>query len=601
MPKREAAKAGESASAPKDGKSAKGGRSKSAARKSGTLTASDAVDAQLARYREMRDFAVTAEPSGGHASAAGGAFPFVVQKHAATRLHYDFRLGLHGVLKSWAVTKGPSYFPGDKRLAVQVEDHPMEYGGFEGTIPKGQYGGGTVMLWDEGTWQPLVDPDEGLAKGNLKFMLHGTKLKGKWVLVRMGGRAGQEGKPNWLLIKEHDEFERGADDAAVTDDEPDSVVTGRDLAAIATSEDHVWQSNRDEKQETKHDPGAQAKKAGLAGGARSVNAAESAPQEFSKAAEAIVEAALRAAPKEKLPQFISPQLASQSAAPPTGADWVHELKLDGYRVQAHVQRTGKAGAGPLDVTLYTRKGLDWTARMAAVAAGLAHLPVDSAIVDGEVVVLDTAGLSSFAELQAAFQEGERKKMVYFAFDLLHLNGHNLRELPLRTRKDLLRTLIEGTPEGIALSYSEDIEGRGAEMFAQACKAGAEGVVSKRVTAAYVSGRVASWVKSKCVWAQEFVIGGYTLPTNGSNGVGALLLGYYDGSKLIYAGRSGTGFTQKTSAMLRKRLDGLKGSEMAFHAVPADARKGAIWVEPKLVAEVQFRTWTSDGLVRQSSW
>ncbi|HEY0794833.1 MAG TPA: non-homologous end-joining DNA ligase, partial [Acidisarcina sp.] len=520
------------------------------------VTASEAIDAQLARYREMRDFSVTAEPSGGHKFKANAALPFVVQKHAATRLHYDFRLGLHGVLKSWAVTKGPSYFTGDKRLAVQVEDHPMEYGGFEGTIPKGQYGGGTVMLWDEGTWEPLGDADEGLAKGNLKFTLHGTKLKGKWVLIRMGGRAGQEGKPNWLLIKEHDEFERKADDAAVTDDQPDSVITGRDLDAIAQSEDHVWQSNRDDKTQSKLRPKiVAAKSSDSAAHATTVSGSAT----LSKGAARSIEASLSDAPKESLPPFISPQLAMQAAEPPASADWVHELKLDGYRVQAHIQSAGKGAKSHarLNVTLYTRKGLDWTGRMPVVASDLAHLPVESAILDGEVVVLDEAGLTSFAELQAAFQEGEQKRMVFFAFDLLHLNGRNLRDLPLRHRKDLLRTLIDEGDAGEGLRYSEDIAGHGAEMFAEACRVHAEGVVSKRSDAKYSSGRVASWVKAKCVRQQEFVIGGYTLPSNGTNGVGALLLGYYDDGKLVYAGRSGTGFTQKSSAMLRKRLEGVK--------------------------------------------
>ena len=574
---------------------------KPAARAGGPKTASDAVDVQLARYREMRDFNLTAEPSGGDSASPSAApgLPFVVQKHAATRLHYDFRLGLHGVLKSWAVTKGPSYFTGDKRLAVQVEDHPMEYGGFEGTIPKGQYGGGTVMLWDEGTWEPLGDADEGLAKGNLKFVLHGTKLKGKWVLIRMGGRAGQEGKPNWLLIKEHDEYERGSGDPVVTEVEPNSVVTGRDLAAIASSEDHVWQSNRDAKQDTRRGPESPSTP-------KSPSDSKPVPTQgvsIGKDAATSIGAATQGAPEEKTPSFIPPQLASQAASPPASADSVHELKLDGYRVQAHLQRPGKGATSKarLNVTLYTRKGLDWTARMPAVAADLMHLPVESAILDGEVVVLDAAGLSSFAELQAAFQEGGRERMVYFAFDLLHLNGRNLRGLPLRRRKDLLRTLIDETPEGESLRYSEDIEGHGAEMLSEACKAGAEGVVSKKTTAQYTSGRVASWLKVKCVRQQEFVIGGYTLPTNGTNGVGALLLGYYEGGELRYAGRSGTGFTQKTSAMLRKRLDELKRTKMPFHEAPADAKKGALWVAPQLVAEVQFRTWTADSLVRQSSF
>lgn len=572
---------------------AKSRKSKAAAPEQ-PVSAHDAVDAQLARYRQMRDFAVTAEPSGGAQSDNLSKLPFVVQKHAATRLHYDFRLGLHGVLKSWAVTKGPSYVPGDKRLAVQVEDHPMEYGGFEGTIPKGQYGGGAVMLWDEGTWEPLGDADEGLAKGNLKFFLHGTKLKGKWVLIRMGGRAGQEGKPNWLLIKEHDEYERAAGDPSITDEAPDSVVTGRDIAAIAASDDHVWQSNRDQAQDTRQGAKPTSRPA-------KAKAKPFTVPTLSEDAAHAIDAAFKAAPVENTPEFIQPQLASQAAAPPASAEWVHELKLDGYRVQAHFVRIKKGNDSHAEVTLYTRKGLDWTARMSTVAADLEHLPIESAILDGEVVVLDAAGLTSFAELQAAFQEGERKHMVYFAFDLLHLNGHNLRDLPLRQRKDLLRAIIEEAPEGESLRYSEDIEGHGAEMFAEACRVGAEGVVSKKAAAKYTSGRVASWVKVKCVFQQEFVLGGYTLPTNGSFGVGALLLGYYEGDKLRYAGRSGTGFTHQTSAMLRKRFEVLKQDKSPFAEVPADARKGALWITPNLVAEVQFRTWTADGLVRQSSF
>ena len=283
-------------------------------KKKAPQTSSNLVDEQLERYREMRDFSKTAEPSGKeHAAATAktGALPFVIQKHAATRLHYDFRLGLDGVLKSWAVTKGPSYVPGDKRLAVQVEDHPMEYGGFEGTIPKGQYGGGTVMLWDEGTWEPLGNADESLAKGNLKFILHGKKLQGKWVLVRMGGKAANEAKPNWLLIKEHDEYEQTAQDEPIVEKEPNSVLTNRDMEAIARDGDHVWQSNRPETSSTKKE-----------------SAVAFAPAELP-------------GKKEALPAFIAPQLASEAPAPPVGAHWVHELKLDGYRIQAHIDKSGK--------------------------------------------------------------------------------------------------------------------------------------------------------------------------------------------------------------------------------------------------------------------
>ncbi len=542
-----------------------------ASKKKAPQTSSNLVDQQLERYREMRDFSKTAEPSGEaggkHAASAEGKgpLPFVIQKHAATRLHYDFRLGLHGVLKSWAVTKGPSYVPGDKRLAVQVEDHPMEYGGFEGTIPKGQYGGGTVMLWDEGTWEPLGDADEALAKGNLKFILHGKKLQGKWVLVRMGGKAAKEAKPNWLLIKEHDEYEQTEKDEPIVEKEPNSVLTHRDMEAIAREGDHVWQSNRPE---------------------------TSSPDKKRTAA-AFAPANLPGA-KEALPAFIAPQLASEAAAPPVGAHWVHELKLDGYRIQAHLDKAGK-------VRLFTRSGLDWTHRMPLIVRELGRLKVESAILDGEVVVLTSDGQSSFAELQAAFDEGASHPLTYFVFDLLHLNGHNLRHQPLAERKQILAQMLDSLPEHEVVRYGQHIETEGAPIFDEACNLGAEGIVSKRADSAYTSGRSKSWIKSKCVRRQEFVIGGFTKPANGTEGIGALLLGYYDGKKLIYAGRTGTGFTQVNSRKLRQQLEGMREAKMPFVEVPPAMAKGALWIRPTLVAEVQFSTWTADKLVRQASF
>ena len=410
----------------------------------GPPSSSGLVDEQLERYREMRDFSKTAEPSGQTTSAVSTeSLPFVIQKHAATRLHYDFRLGLHGVLKSWAVTKGPSYVPGDKRLAVQVEDHPMEYGGFEGTIPKGQYGGGTVMLWDEGTWEPLGNADEALAKGNLKFVLHGQKLHGKWVLVRMGGKAANEAKPNWLLIKEHDQYEQTADEEPITEKAPNSVLTQRDMDAIARDGDHVWQSNRPETSSP-----------GKSSPAKPLRAAPFTPSGLP-------------GKKEALPAFISPQLASEAPAPPVGEHWVHELKLDGYRMQAHIDKAGK-------VRLYTRSGLDWTHRMPSVARELGKLSVESAILDGEVVVLSEFGQSSFALLQAAFEEGASHPLTYFVFDLLHLNGHNLRQQPLTERKQILAQMLDSLPEHEVVRYGQHIETEGAPILKEACRLGAEG-------------------------------------------------------------------------------------------------------------------------------
>jgi bifunctional non-homologous end joining protein LigD len=539
------------------------------AAKPGAASSSGLVDEQLERYRAMRDFSKTAEPSGQETSPTKTeGLPFVIQKHAATRLHYDFRLGLHGVLKSWAVTKGPGYVPGDKRLAVQVEDHPMEYGGFEGTIPKGQYGGGTVMLWDEGTWEPLGDADQSLAKGNLKFVLHGKKLHGKWVLVRMGGKAANEAKPNWLLIKEHDEYEQTADDEPITEKAPNSVLTERDIDAIAREGDHVWQSNRPEtSSQSKSSPAKRS--------------TPFAPSDLP-------------GKKEALPAFIPPQLASEAAAPPVGEHWVHELKLDGYRMQAHIDKSGK-------VRLYTRSGLDWTHRMPSIAREVGKLSVESAILDGEVVVLAEDGQSSFAKLQAAFDEGAAHPLTYFVFDLMHLNGHDLRQQPLTARKEILAQMLDNLPEHETVRYGQHIQTEGAPIFKEACRLGAEGIVSKRSDSAYTSGRTKSWLKIKCDRRQEFVVGGFTKPANGTEGIGALLLGYYDNKKLIYAGRTGTGFTQVNSRKLRQQLEKMRQTAMPFVEVPASAGKGALWVRPELVAEVQFSTWTADNLVRQASF
>jgi bifunctional non-homologous end joining protein LigD len=553
--------------------------------------ASRAVDRQLERYREMRDFNVTQEPSGKQGSRTSSdkpnALPFVVQKHAATRLHYDFRLGWNGVLKSWAVTKGPSYYPGDKRLAVQVEDHPIEYGGFEGTIPKGQYGGGTVMVWDYGDWKPLVDVDKGLAEGSLKFELHGKKLKGKWALVRMRGHGERPDKPNWLLIKENDSFARSASDPALTDEATDSAITQRSIEQIAKSEDHVWNSNRGDRNGAVENVQASSK-AGRASAGKA------------KDPSAMRSALLKSAPRQAFPGFIPPQLAQQATKPPSGSDWVHELKLDGYRIQIHVPPTRRRGK-EREVKLLTRKGLDWTARMPDIARAAAQLPVETAILDGEVVALDEEGRTNFADLQAAFQEGKQNYLRYFAFDLLYLDGHNVCELALLPRKELLAEVFSHLDRNSPLRLSEHLEANGEEVFKEACALGAEGIVSKLATAKYTPGRGSSWVKVKCILEQEFVIGGFTYPSTGGHGVGALLLGYYEGGKLRYAGRTGTGFTQQTHGMLRTKLDALEQKQPPFAEIPRDARHDAHWVKPVLAAQVAFTTWTRDNLVRQAAF
>ncbi len=568
-------------------------------------SAGDEVDAQLARYRSMRDFKVTAEPSG-DTRPTPSDLPFVIQKHAATRLHYDFRLGWHGVLKSWACAKGPSYNVHDKRLAVEVEDHPMEYGGFEGIIPRGQYGGGTVMVWDQGTWTPHVDVDEGLRKGNLKFALNGTKMHGNWALVRMGGKAAHEGKPNWLLIKEHDDVERPDGAPAITEESPDSAVTGRSLEQIAEAETHVWNSKETAGtgqawyRQRAHEADAVARPGRPA--PPTATAKKSTPAKAKKSAavlpgHAAQDASLAALPKEKLPDFIKPQLASEGESTPAGTSWVHELKLDGYRVQARKHGT--------TVQLLTRTGLDWTHRMKPVADALQSLSADTALLDGEVVVLDSTGVSSFARLQASFEKGESHPMTFFAFDLLHLDGHSTRDLPLLERKRLLHNLIpsDGLSSGTGEArFGEHLEGDGETIFHQACALHAEGIISKKTDAKYTSGRGHSWIKSKCLHEQEFVVGGFTDLSNGTRGIGALLLGYYDDSgALIYAGRTGTGFNARIHSMLREKLEALQQQPCPFRTIPNEAKRGAHWVKPQTVVQVRFATWTGENQLRQAAY
>nr|WP_184217437.1 DNA ligase D [Granulicella aggregans] len=561
---------------------------KKPARRATPATASKAVDKQLARYRSMRDFGITAEPSGGPQNKQE-ALPFCIQKHAASHLHYDFRLGWNGVLKSWACAKGPSYVVADKRLAVQVEDHPMEYGGFEGIIPAGQYGGGTVMLWDQGTWEPQeghADVDAGLRDGSLKFILKGTKMHGKWTLVRMGGKAATERKPNWLLIKEHDDFERPPDAPAITEEEPNSVVTKRSLEQIAAQEDHVWNS----KDTAKGKAWYRQDKKPLAVSAK---AQKSAPVATSEPVKRLTfDSILKHLTPESQPSFIKPQLALEAEAPPTGPGWIHELKLDGYRMQA--RKDGDK------VQMLTRSGLDWTHRMTSIADAVRALPVEKATLDGEVVVVAENGTTTFADLQASFQDGAKHPLTYFCFDLLHLNGHSTRDRHLVDRKDLLVDVLTGADPTV-LRLSEHLETNGEQMFQHACALHAEGIISKRSQSTYVSSRNGDWLKLKCLHEQEFVIGGFTLPSNGIHGIGALLLGYYQDGKLIYAGRTGTGFNQKTHRSTRDKLDALATSQSPFAEIPSAARKGAKWVKPTLVAQVRFATWTAELQLRQAAF
>lgn len=566
-------------------------------RANGASRASQQVDEQLARYRAMRDFYITAEPSGkskSNVSRDARALPFVIQKHAATRLHYDFRLGWNGVLKSWAVTKGPSFFPGDKRLAVEVEDHPIEYAGFEGTIPKGQYGGGTVMVWDFGDWTPLVDVDKGLRDGSLKFELHGKKLKGAWALVRMKGRNERPDKPNWLLIKERDEFAQSGPDPSITETAENSAITKRTMEQIAMSADHVWHSGDRDQRRSEEKPAP-------AVVAQSEPAQPAITNKKVKRTGDQVAKILKSARRERFPGFISPQLAEQAAAPPDQSGWLHELKLDGYRIQVHIRSSKKNGRIVREARLLTRKGLDWTHRMPHIAQAAAQLNVNDAIIDGEAVVLNEQGIADFGELQAAFQDGRDRYITFFAFDILHLDGRNLRELSLIDRKQVLGAVLAGDRSRSAVRLSEHFDAKGSEVFAKAAALGAEGIVSKLGSSQYHSERGAAWRKMKCHLEQEFVIVGFTAPSTGGHGIGALLLGYYDGGKLRYAGRAGTGFTQKTSGDLRTRLNKLVQKEPSLDRIPADGRRGVSWVKPELVAQVAFAVWTKDNLVRQAAF
>jgi bifunctional non-homologous end joining protein LigD len=569
-----------------------------------TTAASSAVDAQLERYRSMRDFNTTSEPSGSgsHTNTfamrkptTSRGLPFVIQKHAASHLHYDFRLSWNGVLKSWACAKGPSYNPTERRLAVEVEDHPIEYGGFEGIIPEGQYGGGTVMIWDQGSWWPQLgseNVDACLRAGHLKFEMNGSKMKGKWALIRMNHAAhGPKDKPQWLLIKEHDKYERGPGDQQITDERPNSSVTGRSINQIADASDHVWNSNRADP--LKSTPGIAPKTSAKVAAKKSAPTKKPAPPTID----------LDELPHERQPDFIPPQLALEATAVPNTDDWIHELKLDGYRIQA--RKSGQK------VQLLTRKGIDWTHRMPDVAKAVADLPTDDCTLDGEVVVLSTDGTSSFALLQASFQNAETHPLTYFVFDLLHLDGHNTRDLTLRERKDLLAPLLP-SPSSDAddtLRLSEDIPGNGEEVFRHACALHAEGILSKRADAPYRSTRSGDWLKSKCLHEQELVIAGFTLSSEGPDRIGALLLGYYPPVKrgpktprhLIYAGRTGTGFTQQLRRDLLTQLVKLRVPESPFQRIPQDATRAVYWVKPTLVAQVRFATWTSDNLVRQAAF
>ena len=506
----------------------------------------------LQKYWTKRNFGITSEPKGVVAKP-GNALTFVIQKHAARRLHYDFRLELDGTLKSWAVPKGPSLDPADKRMAVHVEDHPLAYATFEGVIPAGQYGAGTVIVWDRGIWVPDGDPREGYRQGKLKFELQGEKLRGRWTLVRMRGRGNERQEP-WLLIKERDETARPAAEYDITEALPDSVnANGAAQAAPKAAKERSSSKQKTRERAVKNG--------------------------------ALPEGARRA----KLPLALAPQLATLVEAAPSRGDWSYEIKFDGYRVLARVDGD--------DVRLFTRRGNDWTSRLKHLAHAIAALKLPNGWIDGEIVIEAGQGRTDFQALQNAFDTAATSDIHYLVFDLPYYADHDLRAVPVRERRNLLRSLMTTNTSGY-LKFSEDFEADPASLLQAACQLRLEGVIGKRADSPYVSARSPTWIKLKCTQRQEFVIGGYTDPKGSRTGIGSLLLGVHDiQGRLIYAGNVGTGFDHKTLSDLHAKLSALKASKPPFHQLPT-AIKGH-WVAPKLVAEVSFGEWTQDGRIRHS--
>ena len=519
---------------------------------------------RLARYRSKRDFRRTREPSGTRgAIPRSEALRFVIQKHAARRLHYDLRLELDGAFRSWAVTKGPSLNPADRRLAVEVEDHPLEYGDFEGTIPAGEYGGGTVQLWDRGYWAPLpgMSAREALKAGSLKFLLEGERLHGQWALVRMKRDRDGGKRNNWLLIKHRDRYARENGDSLLKKDA--SVASGRRMSQIAAGR------------------GARPKPF--------MRAKRGRPKSAAKAARARGAIARRSARAERPPEFVAPQLAKLVANAPPDPGWGHEIKFDGYRMQMRVVG-GKA-------SLRTRKGLDWTARFPEIAETGAKLP--DCLLDGEICALDTRGVPSFAALQAALVEGKTDGLVYFLFDALFADGRDLRARPVEERKRYLIELLKPKALSPRLRYVEHFETAADAVLKSACRMALEGVVSKRLDSPYRSGRGDTWLKTKCRADHEVVIGGWAL-TEGR--LRSLLAGVYRDGKLRYVGRVGTGFGQKAARGLLAKLRELETNSSPFEGADAPRKTAEVrWAKPKLVAEIAFAGWTGSGMVRQAAF
>jgi len=516
----------------------------------------------LQAYKAKRNFTITQEPAEG-GEENRNARSFVVQKHWATRLHYDFRLELDGTMKSWAVPKGPSFDPKDKRMAVHVEDHPISYNTFEGQIPEHQYGAGKVIIWDKGTWIPIGDPRKGYRDGNLKFELRGHKLHGQWVLIRMQGKG--EKKQPWLLVKAKDEFARATTEFSVVDEMPDSV------------------SQLDNRTDNKD--GATKKTAALKAATSSTTSTRLKTKDKKE-----IGSVPSGASKAALPASLSPQLATLVAAPPGKGDWLYEIKFDGYRIVTRIDGD--------EIRLITRNGHDWTAKLPTLAKAMAELNISSGWIDGEIIVADKNGISNFQLLQNAFDTARTQQIVYYVFDLPFYNGYDMRAVPLIERRALLQSIVRKSTSNI-IRYSEDFDAPASDLITAACRLGLEGVIGKRKDAGYVSRRTRDWIKLKCTQRQEFVIGGFTDPKGARQGIGSLLLGVHDDmGNLLYAGNVGTGFNEKTLADLRKKLDEVSSNKNPF-ASETDIGRKAHWVKPTLLAEVSFGEWTSAGRIRHA--
>ncbi|AYK03136.1 DNA ligase D [Legionella sainthelensi] len=513
----------------------------------------------LGQYYKKRNFSKTPEPKGKVSKEHSRMF--VIQKHAASHLHYDFRIELHGVLKSWAIPKGPSLDPEVKRLAMQVEDHPIQYGSFEGIIPKGQYGGGTVMLWDKGSWEPLDEnPYAAYEKGHLRFLLHAEKLQGRWDLIRF------KDEKHWFLIKHNDEFAKIQDEYDITEALDRSVLSNYNIDEIATHYDRIWNSSGAQKVKSKRK-----------------TRTKKIPKTILTLPEGLI--------KSEYPDFIPPQLATLVDKPPVGGQWLHEIKFDGYRILAYKNDS--------EVLLKSRNNLPWTSEFPSIVEAIGQLPFKQLILDGEIVILDAKGRSDFQLLQNSLKSKKNASFDYFLFDLVYFEGYDLRKLSLLERKAILKNILEiNIP---LLHYSEHIIKEGKELYQYSCQHSLEGIISKKASATYISKRNKDWLKIKCIKRQEFIIGGYSSPKGGRSHFGSLFLGVYNKEGTIdFIGNVGTGFTEKSLGEINKLLQENKCSKNPFNTNPPGYTK-AHWLKPTLVCEVEFTEWTKDDHIRHPSF